>query len=40
MSKGLRVYFRETKVIIYGGITKDSLSKSKVHPCRVCGLRV
>ena len=39
-SKGLKVNHGETKVIVYGCITKDSMSKSKVDPCGVCSLRV
>ena len=39
-SKGLKVNFRNTKVMVSGGITKDGMSKSKVDPCGVCSLRI
>ena len=29
----------KTKVMVSGGFTKDGMSKSKVDPCGVCGLR-
>ena len=39
-SKGFKVNFGKTKVMVSGGITKDGISKSKVDPCAVCSLRV
>ena len=39
-SFGLEINLGKTKVVICDGITKDGLSKSKVHPCGVCILRV
>ena len=39
-SKGLLVNLGKTKVIVSASITKYGLSKSKVHPCVVCILRV
>ena len=39
-SKGLKVNLGKTKVVVCGGITEDSLSKSKVDSCTVCCLRV
>ena len=39
-SKGLKVDLGKAKVMVCGGITKDSMSKSKVDPCWVCFLRV
>ena len=27
-------------MMVRGGITKDGLPKSKVYPCRICGLIV
>ena len=39
-SKGLNVNLGKTKVMVSCGITKDGLSKSKVDPFGVCGLRV
>ena len=40
MSIGLRVNLGKARVIVAIGITKDSLSKSKVDPCGVCNLRI
>ena len=39
-SKGLKVSLGETKVMVYGGITKDGKYKSKVDPCGLCSLTV
>ena len=39
-SKGLKVNFGKTKVMVGGGITQGGLSESKVDPCGVCSLRV
>ena len=39
-SKSLKVNLVKTKVVVSGGITKDSMSKSKVKPCGVCSMRV
>ena len=39
-SKGLKVNIGKSKVVVSGGITRDSLSKSIVDPCGVCSLRV
>ena len=39
-SKGLKVSFGKTKVMVCGGIRKDGLSKSKVDPYMVCNLSV
>ena len=39
-SEGLKVNLWKTKVMVSGGITKDSMSKSKVDPCWQCCLRV
>ena len=30
----------KTQVMISGGITEDGMSKSKLHPCVVCSMRV
>ena len=38
--KGLKVNLQKIKVMVAGSITKDSLSKSKVDTCCVCGLGV
>ena len=40
MSKSLKVNLGNIKVMVSGGITKDGVSKRKVHPCEVCSLRV
>ena len=37
--KGLKVNLRITKVMVSSSITKDDMSKSKVHPCGFCSLR-
>ena len=39
-SKGLKVNFGMTMVVVSGSITQDGLSKSKVDPCWVCSLTV
>ena len=39
-SRGFKVNFGKTKVMVCGGISMDSMSKSKVDPCGVCSLRV
>ena len=39
-SKGLKLKLGNIKVMVWGGITKDALSKSKVDPCGVCSLKV
>ena len=39
-SKSLKVNLGIAKVMVYGGITKDGMSKSNVDPCGVCSLRV
>ena len=39
-SKCLKVNLGKTKVIVSGGITKDSMSKSKVDPCWVSSLKI
>ena len=38
--KGLKVNLGNTKVMVSIGIKENSLSKSRVDPCRVCRLRV
>ena len=38
--KGLKINLNNTKVMVNGGITKDSLSKCKDDPCEVSSLRV
>ena len=38
--KHLVVNLGKTKVMVYSGITKDVMSKSKVDPCGVCSMRV
>ena len=38
-SKGLKVDFGKTKVIVIGGITMDGLSDRKVDPCGVYSLK-
>ena len=40
VSKSLKVNLGKTKLMVYGGITKNGMSKSKVDPCGVCSLRV
>ena len=39
-SKGYKVNFWKTKVMVSGEIIKDGMSKTKVDPCVVCSLRV
>ena len=39
-SKGLKGNLGKTKVMVYGGITKDGMLKSRVDPFRVCSLKV
>ena len=39
-SKGLKVDFGKTKVMVCGDITKDGISKSNVDPCWVCSLKM
>ena len=39
-SKGLKVNLGKSRVMISGGIEKDSLSKSKVDQCGVCSLGI
>ena len=39
-SKCLKVNLGKTKVMVWGDITNDCMSKSKVDPCGVCSLRV
>ena len=38
-SKGLKINLRKTKLMVSGGITKDSMSKNKVYPCGACDLK-
>ena len=37
---GLKVNLGKTKLMVSGGIAKDSISQSWVDPCGVCCLRV
>ena len=39
-SKGLKVNFGKTKIMVCGSITNNGMSKCKVDPCGVCSLRV
>ena len=39
-STGLKVNIGNTNLVVCGGITKGSMSKSMVDPCGVCSLRV
>ena len=36
----MKVNRGKTKIMVFGGITKDGMSKSKVDPCGDCSLRV
>ena len=38
-SKGLRINLGKTKVMVSGGITKDTLCENKGYPCGVSGVR-
>ena len=40
VSKGLEVSVGRTKVMVIGGTASDGLSKGKVYPFWICGLRV
>ena len=39
-SRGLKVNLGIAKLMVYGGITKDGMSKSKVDTCGICSLKV
>ena len=39
-SKGSKVIFRKTNVMVSGGITKEGMSNSKVDTCVFCSFRV